>query len=95
MGAWSIGVEICGSRIDSLRFARLVRVLRRDFAAFDADCRPPSEWLSVHGVVESRTPEEALASALSTLNDAFDQAAIDMEHVSSIANVTLRHQLRT
>ena len=94
MGAWTIGVEIRGPRIDSLRFARLLRALRRDCATFDAECEPPSEWLAVRGVVESRTPEEALASALGTINAAFDQAAIDMEHVSAIANVTLRHQLR-
>lgn len=95
MSAWTIGVEIRGSSIDSLRFARLVRVLRKDFADFDAECEPSSERLAVRGVIKSRTPQEALASALDTLNTAFDRAAIDMEHVSSIANVTLQHQLRT
>lgn len=95
MGAWTIGVEVRGSRIDADGLDRLVDVLGREFAAFDAECALWSGRLAVNGVVDAPTPVEALERALAIVDLAFDQAEIDTDHRSSIARVTMRDERRS
>jgi hypothetical protein len=92
--AWNIGVEISGVRVDQADLARLVAVFEREFSDFEAKCALWSGRLGVHGMVTSRSPIEALTSALTRIEIAFDQADVDTHRVSQIANVTIRRVMR-
>ena len=94
MATWTIGIEINGARIDAEGLVRLADVVNRDFPEFDADCAVWSGRLAVHGRVQSATPGEALSSALTIVDSAFDEAEIDTPRSSEITNVTIRRVLR-
>jgi hypothetical protein len=88
--AWTITIEIRGAKVDAEALVRLEGVFPRAFPDLEADCELWSGWLRVHGIVTATTPSEALICVLATISSAFDQAGIDMDHLSEIANVTMR-----
>jgi hypothetical protein len=94
MAAWTIGIEISGSRIDGEGLARLVAVFEQEFPDFETDCALWSGWLGVHTTVTSPTPAEALDAALRAIDLAFDQADIDRSRASEVMNVTMRRARR-
>jgi hypothetical protein len=94
MAAWTIGVEITGSRVDGEGLTRLVEVFEREFPDFETDCALWSGWLGVHTTVTAPTPAEALEAALKAIDFAFDEAEIDMNRSSEIVNVTMHRARR-
>ena len=90
MVAWTIEIEIRGSRIDGEGLVRLRGVFEREIPDFEANCELWSGVLAVHGTVKAETPDEAFASALETMSAAFDQAGVDPARKSEITSVTLR-----
>jgi hypothetical protein len=94
MAAWTIGIEINGSRIDEAGLVRLVEVFEQEFPDFEADCALWSGWLGVHTTVTAPTPAEALEAALKAIDLAFDEADIDVNRTAEVMNVTMRRARR-
>jgi hypothetical protein len=90
MAAWTIGVEISGSKIDSAQLGRLVEFLKREFPDYETDCAMWSGFLAVDATVRSPTLPEALESALRAIDLAFDETGVDANRASEITNVTMR-----
>jgi hypothetical protein len=90
MAAWTIGVEVVGSNVDSARFVRLVDFLGREFPDYGTDCAMWSGRLAVSATVRAPTSPEALESFLNAIGLAFEETNIDMHGGAEIASVTLR-----
>ena len=90
MAAWTIGVEISGSKIDGARLARLADFFENEFPDYAADCAIWSGRLGIYVTVRSPTLTDALDSTLKAIDLAFDETGIDESHASEITGVTMR-----
>jgi hypothetical protein len=90
MAAWSIGVQIVGSKIDSAGLVRLVEFFEREFPDYEPDCTMWSGRLAISATVRSPSSPEALESILKAINLALDETGIDVERLSEITSMTLR-----